>query len=188
MPTLTIVAGANGAGKSTLTRSVPEAFQDHPVLDPDAVLKAANVAGIGASSPIDAGRAILRMCEQLLGRQETFLVETTLSGSTYLRMMERAHSLGYKVRLIYVGTELVEINVQRIRDRVLKGGHDVPEHDQRRRYPRSLANLKSALQLADEAALFDNSSSEGHRVIAIKDHQGISWFAPKPRWAEGLNL
>lgn len=62
------------------------------------------------------------MMESLLSKRESFLVETTLAGGSYIRMMKRAVTLGYKVRLIYVGTESVEINIQRIRQRVLNGG------------------------------------------------------------------
>jgi len=117
VPILTVVAGANGAGKSTLTRSGREVFQENPVLDPDAVALAAATRRAG-SSPIDAGRLVLRMCEEFLEKRETFLVETTLSGQSYLKVMKRAAGLGYAVRLIYVGTKSVEINIQRIRERV----------------------------------------------------------------------
>jgi predicted ABC-type ATPase len=101
-------------------------------------------------------------------------------------MMGRATSLCYGIRLIYVGTESIEINIERIKERVRKGGHDVPEEDQRRRYPRSFANLKAALELADEGILFDNSSPEGHRKIALKDATGITFFPPIPEWAKSL--
>jgi predicted ABC-type ATPase len=188
VPTLTIVAGANGAGKSTVTRWTREAFQEQPVLDPDAVAKSIEVTGFQEGSAIDAGRAILRNVELFLGRRENFLVETTLSGNTYIRMMHRAAKLGYAVRLIYVGTESVEINIERIRDRVLKGGHDVSEADQRRRYPRSFENLKTALGLADEAILFDNSSPEGPRKVALKDERGVSFYPPLPRWVDQLQI
>lgn len=158
------------------------------MLDPDAIAKSAARAGTASNSPIQAGRIVLRMCAEFLQKRESFLVETTLSGNTYLKMMKRASGLGYKVRLIYVGTESVEINIQRIRDRVLAGEHDVPEEDQRRRYPRSLANLNPAWLLAHEVALFDNSSAEGHRIFGIKDKQGVSVFPPVPRWAKALEL
>jgi predicted ABC-type ATPase len=183
---LTIVAGANGAGKSTVTRWTTEAFQDHPVLDPDAMAKTIQVTGIRGGSAIDAGRAVLRSTEAFLQKQESFLVESTLSGHTYIRMMRRAASLGYRLRLIYVGTESVEINIQRVKDRVVKGGHNVPEADQRRRFPRTLANLPTAVELADEAILFDNTSPEGPRKIALKDANGLTFYPPTPEWAKHL--
>ncbi len=184
MPILTIVAGANGAGKSTLTRLGRESFQSSPILDPDAIAKRIQETGKHGGSAIDAGREALRLAEEFLGKRESFLVETTLSGNTYIRMMKRAISLGYGIRLIYVGTANVEINLQRVKSRVKWGGHDVPEEDQRRRYPRSLANFAKALVLAHEAIVFDNSSSIGHRKVLVKDDDGYMRHEPVPDWVE----
>jgi predicted ABC-type ATPase len=184
MPLLTVVGGANGAGKSTLTRLGRETFQSHAVLDPDAIAKEMQVSALRGGSAIDAGREVLRRAEDFLAKRESFLVETTLSGSTYIRMMKRASSLGYRIRFLYVGTSSVEINIQRVRNRVKRGGHDVPEEDQKRRYPRSLENLPEALNLADEAIIFDNSTSVGHNKIIVKDHKGYTFYDPIPVWAE----
>ena len=57
-----------------------------------------------------------------------------------------------------MGTASVEINIERVKARVEKGGHDVPEVDQRRRYPRTLANMRKLLPEADLAVILDNSS------------------------------
>jgi predicted ABC-type ATPase len=130
LPTFTVVAGANGAGKSTLTRLGREGFQECAVLDPDAVARSMQRLGVRSASPIDAGRSVLEMAEGYLKSGSSFLIETTLSGNTYLRMMARAKELGYLVVLLYVGTADVSINIQRVKIRVLKGGHDVPVEDQ----------------------------------------------------------
>jgi len=142
------------------------------------------VSGIHGGSAIDAGREVLRRAENFLAKRESFLVETTLSGNTYIRMMKRARSLGYRLRFLYVGTSSVEINIQRVKSRVKRGGHDVPEQDQKRRYPRSLENLPKALDLADEAIIFDNSTFDGHNKVIVKDHKGYTFYDPIPVWAE----
>jgi predicted ABC-type ATPase len=188
VPTLTIVAGANGAGKSTMTRFGRELFQPHPVLDPDTTAKMDRVMGSGSGSQIAAARTILRVANELLEKRESFSIETTLSGRTYLKMMRAARKLGYEIRLVYIGTEVIEINLERVRVRVQAGGHDIPEGDQRRRYPRSFANLKGAVELADQAIIFDNSSPEGPRKIAIKDNGKLELFAPIPKWFEDWAL
>lgn len=126
---------------------------------------------------------MLNMAEGFLATGSSFLVETTLSGNTYLRMMVRAKRLGYSVVLLYVGTSDVSINIERVKIRVANGGHDVPEEDQLRRYPRSFVNFRKALELADEAVVFDNSTAKGHTKIAVKDANGIEIFKPVPRWA-----
>ena len=66
-------------------------------------------------------------------KDESFVVETTLAGKHYLRMMVDVRNGGFEVVLVCIGTENVEINLARIRNRVLAGGHDVPEGDVRRR-------------------------------------------------------
>lgn len=188
MPTFTVVAGANGAGKSTLTRLGREGFQSAAVLDPDAIAKTLQLTGENGGSAIDAGRAVLVMANRLLATKQSFLIETTLSGNTYLRMMSRAKAAGYLVRLIYVGTDDVSINIQRVRQRVNNGGHDVPRGDQLRRYPRSVANLKRAFALADEAIVFDNSTPHGHVRVADKNKSGVTIFGKLPEWAAFLRI
>jgi predicted ABC-type ATPase len=182
------VAGANGAGKTTLTRLGREGFQDSAVLDPDAIAQSMQTTGVDNGSAIDAGRTVLQMAEDFLSNRQSFLVETTLSGNTYLRMMVRAKALGYTVVLFYVGTANVSINMERVRNRVKKGGHNVPEEDQLRRYPRSLANFPKAFELAEEAVVYDNSTAKGHVELAVKGPLGTRIFEPLPEWAAFLQI
>ena len=130
-PTLTFIAGANGSGKTTLTRWNSELFEEIPLLDPDAI---ANTLQATASTlfPMAAGRHVLKSAKEHLKKTESFAVETTLAGKHYLQMMLDARNRGFEIVLVYIGTENVEINLARIRNRVLAGGHDVPEEDVRR--------------------------------------------------------
>jgi predicted ABC-type ATPase len=185
VPTLTVIAGPNGSGKSTLTRIGREAFQDAPVLDPDAIARKLQNTFVGGGSAIDAGREVLDTAAAYLRCRQSFLVETTLSGNTYLRMMREAKGLGYTVILMFVGTTNVEINIERVKQRVSNGGHDVSEEDQRRRYPRSMANMRKAYEIADEAVLWDNSS-KGHVRLAAKDENGLVIYQSLPDWAAFL--
>jgi predicted ABC-type ATPase len=99
-------------------------------------------------------------------------------------MMVDARIRGFEVVLVYIGTENVEINLARIRNRVLAGGHDVPESDVRRRYRRSFKSLLIAMERADHTILFDNSTEEGYRLIAVLGSTGSQWFEPVPDWAK----
>ena len=186
-PILTVVAGANGSGKSTLTHWAKDFFQQSAVLDPDAIKLRLQAESNTQLSDIEAGKEVIRSAEVLLTDRLSFSVETTLSGATYLRMLTRARELGYRTRLFYIGTESVEINIARIKARVLKGGHDVPVEDQIRRYPRSFRNLRSAIALADECVVFDNSSDIGHRIVGLKlMGRELLPIEPLPVWAEFL--
>jgi predicted ABC-type ATPase len=102
-------------------------------------------------------------------------------------MMLDARRFGFEIVLVYIGTANVEINLGRIHQRVLAGGHDVPETDVRRRYQRSLANLPTAVTRADFTILFDNSTEEGYRMLAILSPAGSLWLNPRPAWASGVN-
>ena len=184
-PKLTLIAGANGSGKTTLTRWNAELFKDIPVLDPDSIGKSLQPTA-SLAFPIAGARQVLRSANDQLHRAKSFAVETTLSGKNYLRMMLDAHRCGFEIVLVYIGTDNVEINLVRIRNRVLAGGHDVPEADVRRRYQWSLANLSIAVKRADHTILFDNSTEEGYRLIAILSPTGNRWLNPRPAWASAV--
>lgn len=182
LPRLTIIAGANGCGKSTLTSRSSFIYKT-PLLDPDAISKALQPTIPGASA-VAAARQVLISAGKHIEKSESFAVETTLAGKHYLRMMAEARMRGFEIVLVYIGTENVEINLARIGNRVLAGGHDVPESDVRRRYQRSFENLPIALARADHTILFDNSTEEGYRLIAVLGPVEGFWFKPVPHWAK----
>lgn len=66
-----------------------------------------------------------------------------------------------------------EVNVSRVENRVIKGGHDVSAEKIESRYYNTLNNLTSAIQEADKCYLFDNSGQE-FRLIAKVSNEGIS--------------
>jgi predicted ABC-type ATPase len=179
-PVLTLIAGANGAGKSTLTSGNPETFSAFPLLDPDTFMKP--LRSRGSATPFAAGRQVLRLSKTYLESSESFCVETTLSGKSYLKMMADARSRGFEVVLVYIGTDHVEINLARIAKRVLGGGHNVPEADVRRRYDRSFENLAAAADCADHVLLFDNSTEQGYRLLGIVSPPVAQWFESLPWW------
>jgi len=178
---LTIIAGANGSGKTTLTSDF-ELFREIPLLDPDKVGRTLQ-STMSVTFPIAAARHVLKSAKEHISKNESFAVETTLSGKRYLQLMVAARMKGFEIILVYIGTENVEINLARIRNRVIEGGHDVPEEDVRRRYQRSFKNLPMAIKRADHTILFDNSTEEGYRLVAILGPSENQWFRPIPGWA-----
>jgi predicted ABC-type ATPase len=148
---------------------------DTPLLDPDAIGKALQPT-ISGTSAVAAARHVLIAAQEHIHKRESFAVETTLSGQGYLRLMIDARARDFEVVLVYIGTENVELNLARIRDRVLTGGHDVPE-------ARSFENLPTAIQRADLTILFDNSTDEGYRLVAVLGPSVNHWFEPIPEWA-----
>lgn len=115
-------------------------------------------------SPLDpragafkAGRLLLNEIRGSLGRRETFALETTLSGKTYLRNFRQALALGYELELHFLWLSSVEQAIARVRRRVRMGGHDVPVSVIRRRFKRGLNHLiADYVPLATRWAIWDN--------------------------------
>ena len=180
MALLTIIAGPNGSGKSTVTRSVDFDGRTN-LLDPDAIASALNPLDPSAAA-LAAGREALRRTAAYLAAGASFAVETTLSGKGNLDLISHAKSLGYEIHLIFVGVDTAERCVSRVKNRVARGGHSVPEADVRRRYERSMANSVTAVRLVDLAKFYDNSK-DGHRLVLIAKDGPIVWRAvPLPAW------
>lgn len=107
--------------------------------------------------------------ELLLESQKRFSFETVFSHPSNIEFMARAKEAGYKIYLYYVATESEEINVFRVENRVLSGGHAVPNDKIRSRYMRSLELLSETLPFVHQAFFFDNSK-EGEDALKLVNH------------------
>jgi predicted ABC-type ATPase len=180
-PILTVIAGSNGSGKSTFTRYTQETL-DVPVIDPDLETRMIR-PDAPETAAIAGGKQALLRARAYLANNDSFAVETTLSGNTYLKMMTQAKQKGWQVNLIYVGVSDVQINIKRVAQRVARGGHNVPQQDVRRRYTRSLANLATAIQKADHTIIYDNSTSAGYQPVLTIEAGRVTKFVDElPEW------
>jgi predicted ABC-type ATPase len=178
---ITVIAGANGSGKSTFTRYTQKTL-GVPVIDPD--LEARIIRpNAPETAAIAGGRQAILRARAYLANNESFALETTLSGNTYLKMMTQAKQKGWQVNLIYVGVNDVQTNIKRVAQRVAQGGHNVPTSDLRRRYTRSLANLATTIQKADQTIIYDNSTAAGYQpIITIEAGRVTKFIDELPEW------
>jgi predicted ABC-type ATPase len=116
------------------------------------------------SANLEAVRRIETWLDASIRTYRTVGVETVLSTGKYRRLVVEAKKLGFETRLIYVLLSSPDLNVERVRLRVAKGGHAVPEEKIRERYHRSLDQLPWFLRQVDRAYLFDNSGSAPRKV------------------------
>ena len=108
------------------------------------------------AAAVRAGRLVFCEIRFFARRHDTFAFETTLSGRSYLRLIRQLKKQGYKVHFFFLAVKTVDVALSRVRDRVLKGGHDIPETVIRRRFGRSIKNFFAEYRpLADSWYLFE---------------------------------
>ena len=169
---LTVVGGPNGSGKTTFAEAY-FAQQPQPFLSADSIAAELRPENPTAAR-IAAGREFLRRVERQLGGEDSFLLESTLSGKTLLRSLERARHRGFEIHVIFIHLDAVETCIHRVHERTRKGGHDVPDEDIRRRYQRSLVNFwRVYRQIAESWAVIYNSAG-GFEDVAVGDTTGLS--------------
>ena len=140
-PICWIIAGPNGAGKTTFAMQyLPQIANCRNFVNADAI-----AAGLSPLAPeqelLAASRLFLQEIERYISSRETFAFETTLAGRSYLKLIRRLRADGWIIELIYLALPSVEMSRQRVAERVVHGGHDIPREAIERRFPRSLNNL-----------------------------------------------
>ncbi len=174
-PQLRIIAGPNGSGKTTFVRRfLPRYVRVLNFVNADLI-----AAGLSPFAPeqaaLRAGRLMLEEIRRLAAGRADFAFETTLSGRTYEPMLREFRQQGYTIYLYFLWLPAVEMNLERVANRVRQGGHSVPEEDVRRRYRRGISNfLHVYRRLADAWTLFDNSGQSPREVaFALGDEPTI---------------
>ena len=122
--------------------------------------------------------------EQFVASGQSFSFESVLSDPSKLMEIEAAKEAGYRIYLYFVCTENADINVARVANRALLGGHSVPEARIRERYQRTLGNLPQAFLLSDRAYLFDNSGEAMVLVLEADGHHLHVRSDALPSWVE----
>jgi predicted ABC-type ATPase len=159
-PLIYVLAGVNGAGKSSIGGAAFRAF-GADYYNPDEAARALMAANPGLSQPDANGAAWQqgkRLLEQAIAKRFDFAFETTLGASTIPRLLAEAASQGIRVHVWYAGLSNAELHIERVRARVRKGGHDIPEADIRRRYEHSRLNLIRLLPKLTALRMYDNSA------------------------------
>jgi len=172
-PRIYVLAGTNGAGKSSIAGAML-LRQRVEYFNPDEAARRIRAANPGISQTQANGAAWhegKRLLERAIAERLDFAFETTLGGRTITALLERAVARGFEVRIWYVGLNGPELHIARVRARVVKGGHDIPEPRIRERYDASRLNLIRLLPSLSELWVYDNS----------KDADPDAGVAPEPR-------
>jgi len=182
-PIVVAVAGPNGAGKTTF-------FHAHlqraalPLVNADVLAREMDIDAYAAARLADVIR------QELVKRQERFAFETVFSDPVgdKVAFLKRAAESGYTVVVCFIGIAGPNVSQDRVAMRVSQGGHDVPRDKLRSRYPRTIANLKLAIQQLPHVLIYDNDDlSKPYRQVAVFE-QGrlLASGEPIPEWLRPL--
>ncbi|MBS9767108.1 MAG: zeta toxin family protein [Flavobacteriaceae bacterium] len=184
---LYIVAGCNGAGKTTASYTIlPEIINCKEFVNADEIAK-----GLSPFQPekvaFEAGRIMINRVNDLLSENKTFAFETTLATRSYKSKIIKAKENGYKVTLLFFWLDNIKLAKERVRTRVIEGGHNIPEDVIERRYFKGIKNLfEIYLPIIDRVLIFDNSSGK-HELIASKNKTFTIYNEKKYKVLKNIN-
>jgi predicted ABC-type ATPase len=158
-PRLYVLAGVNGAGKSSIGGAMFRASKAD-YFNPDEA--ACRIRAIHRQIDVPEANALAwqlgkTLLEKAIAKRLDFAFETTLGGNTMPGLIARAARSGFEVNVWYAGLVSVEAHLARVKARVARGGHDIPEVDIRRRWNGSRRNLIMLMPLFTGLRAFDNS-------------------------------
>lgn len=170
---LYIIASCNGAGKTTASFTIlPEILGCKEFVNANEIAK-----GLSPFQPekvaFESGRIMLHRINELLLHHESFAFETTLATRSYKGKILDAKAKGYRVTLLFFWLQTVDLAKERVKTRVLEGGHNIAPDVIERRYTLGIKNLFEVyLPIVDGALLFDNSEGK-HELLANQKVDGL---------------
>lgn len=170
MKTLYIIAGCNGAGKTTASLTMlPEIWKCREFVNADEIAK-----GLSPFNPegvaIEAGRLMLQRIDVLLQGNESFSIETTLSTRSYTKLIDKAHSQGFYVNLLFFWLNSPQAAIKRVAKRVSEGGHNIPSDVIIRRYVLGIENLFNLFMAKVDNWMIVDNSQNPRVIIADSNH------------------
>lgn len=166
LPTLFIIAGCNGAGKTTASFTVlPELLNIKEFVNADEIAR-----GLSPFQPesvsIEAGKIMLNRINELIKQNQDFAFETTLASRSFVQLCKSAQQKGYQVCLTFFWLDSIELAIERVKQRVLDGGHNIPAETIIRRYGAGLKNFFTLYKNIVNYWLFIDNSKTVQELIA----------------------
>jgi len=153
MPIFTIIGGVNGCGKSSFTGVLKQTRNDLGI-----IIDVDKIAKENDNNNLFAGKLAISKINELINKGVNLTQETTLSGFRNEKIIRFAKENQYQIRLYYIGLNSAQESIERIKNRVKRGGHSIPEEDVIRRFNSRFDSLFKILPYCDEAYFFDNDN------------------------------
>ncbi len=163
-----LIGGANGAGKTTSAKMLLSGK-----LDFNEYVNADNIAlGISPFNPdtasIQAGKVMFERINSLINQNKSFAFETTCASKIFAKILDKCKENGYVVNIVFLWLPSFDLAIDRVRLRVLQGGHNIPTNVIKRRYKSGIVNLFDLyIPRADNLYIY-NVSDNKHEIIAKK--------------------
>jgi len=177
LPPQFIIAGGNGSGKSTSAALVLPC--EIPYINADEIAKGLPEVE-GENKDVRASRILISAMDEHEARQEDFAIETTLASRSLAPRVRRLQEVGYEFQLLFFWLRSPELNIQRVAERVQRGGHHIPEDVIRRCYVAGLRNFFSLyMPLADDWRVYDNTDM-GKALLVAERRPGQPEIVHRP--------
>lgn len=200
-PRILVLAGTNGAGKSSIAGAwLRQNGGDY--FNPDDATRRIMEENDGLS--LDKANSMAwkegkRLLEESITDRKNYAFETTLGGSTITRLLLEATTEGLDVKIWYAGLDSPERHIQRVKARVARGGHDIPEERIRARFESSRENLAKLIPVLATLSIYDNSSEadpangahpQPHLLLRMQHGRIVEpdpeYLNKMPEWAKPL--
>jgi predicted ABC-type ATPase len=190
-PVMCIVAGPNGSGKTTTTEQLlkNEWGADSLYINPDNIAKDIFGDWNSTEAVLKAAQKATEQRYECLKNGTDFVFETVFSSAEKMDFIQKAKDAGFFIRIFYVCTESPLININRIAQRYLNGGHEVPISKTISRYYSSLKNISRAIKIADRVYLYDNSVENAAPRLILRTSDGIiakQYTNDLPNWVRAI--
>ena len=193
---ITVIAGVNGAGKSSVLGAFLRS-RDGAYFNPDEAARDLMRSQPGLTQEEANGQAWLMGVMQLdraIEQNDDYILETTLGGNTIYQKLRAAMENGVSVRLVFCGLASEALHIERVRARVLRGGHDIPEAKIRQRWQQSRYHLCQLIPYCDALVVYDNShplndkgQPQPQRLLVLQQGQFLQPPPnPVPEWAKPI--
>ena len=177
-----IFAGVNGSGKSTLykTNFLNKDIKNSIRINTDEIVYSFG-SWKNSTDQIKAAKIAIQLRNKCFLEEKSFNEETTLTGRTILKIIDKAKDLGYKIHLYYIGIDNPEIAKERVKNRIARGGHGISSNLIEKRYYESLQNLEKIIYQCDSIEIYDNSK-KFIRIFYYEDNQVFENNIAKVNW------
>lgn len=122
-----------------------------------------------STSAITAGRIMIEAIDKLVDAGESFAFETTCAGQRQARLLQRCRDAGYRVIFLYLWLPSPQAAIERVAQRVSRGGHNIPAEVIVRRYAAGVYSDNVPLLIAEKTQRDSITIRDATRWKLIED-------------------